>query len=73
MQVDEQTVIERLRIAVKAAGGIRAFARACNITPSYVHDMLHGRRPPAAKAVLDVLGVERVVVHEVFYQERPQR
>jgi hypothetical protein len=58
----ETQVIERLRAAVDATGGQKAFARAHNFTPAYVHDVLHGRRAPADR-ILEALGLERVVIY----------
>lgn len=63
----ETQVIERLRAACDAAGGQKAFAKQHQLTPSYVHDVLHGRRPPADR-ILAALGIERVTV----YQEKDQ-
>lgn len=65
----EQEVIERLRIAVEAAGGQRAFARAHEFTAGYINDVLRGKRAPAER-VLAVLGIERVIVHQVTYREK---
>ena len=59
----ETQVIERLRAACEAAGSQRAFAQAHQFTPAYVHDVLHGRRPPADR-ILDALGLERVVIYQ---------
>lgn len=59
----ESQVIERLRAACVAAGGQKAFAEQHKLTPSYVHDVLHGRRPPADR-ILAAIGVERVIVYQ---------
>lgn len=67
--LSEQDVIARLRAAVSEAGGQRAFARKVGLTPAYVNDMLRGRRAIAEK-VLDVLSIERIVVHTVTYREK---
>lgn len=58
----ESQVIERLRTACEQAGGQKAFAQQHELTPTYVHDVLHGRRPPAYR-ILDALGLERVVIY----------
>lgn len=58
----EMQVIERLRAACKAAGGQKAFARLHGFTGAYVHDVLHGRRPPADR-ILDALGLERMTIY----------
>lgn len=58
----EMQVIERLRAACKAAGGQKAFARLHDFTPAYVHDVLHGRRPPADR-ILAAIGLERIIVY----------
>jgi hypothetical protein len=62
----EQDVRERLRAAVEAAGGQRAFAAAHGFTPAYINDVLHGRRGLADR-ILAVIGVERATV----YREKP--
>jgi DNA-binding transcriptional regulator YdaS (Cro superfamily) len=58
----ELQVIERLRMACASIGGQKAFARAHGFTPAYVHDVLHGRRPPADR-ILEALGLERIIIY----------
>jgi DNA-binding transcriptional regulator YdaS (Cro superfamily) len=53
-----------LRKAVDEAGGQSAWARSVMLTPSYVNDVLVGRRDPGP-AVLSALGLRRVVTYEV--------
>lgn len=64
----EIQVIERLRAACEAAGGQKAFAELHRLTPGYVGDVLHGKRPPADR-ILHALGLERVMI----YRERADR
>ena len=63
----EAEVLERVKQAVDAAGSMRAFARLHNLTPSYVHDVLKGRRA-ISERVAAIVGVERVV--RVEWRER---
>lgn len=63
-------VVDRLRAAVEAAGGQRAFALQHGFSPAYVNDVLHGRRDLAPR-ILSVLGFERVVTYYVRYEEKP--
>jgi hypothetical protein len=55
----EDEVRARLRAAIEQAGGQRKFAEAHGFTPSYVHDVLHGKRGFADR-ILQALGLERV-------------
>lgn len=68
----EQEVRDRLRAAVEAAGGQRAFAEAHNLTPAYVNDVLHGRRALADR-ILAAIGVERKTTYRVTYQDRKEQ
>jgi hypothetical protein len=60
----EQEVLDRLRKAVAAAGSQRAFGRQHDISPMYISDVLRKRRK-IGEAILDALGVERVVSYRV--------
>lgn len=53
--------IDALDEAATKHGSVSAFARATGFAPSYVHDVISGRRPPSKK-LLDALGLKRVVV-----------
>lgn len=65
----EQEVMERLREAVKAAGGQRRFAEANGFTVGYVSDVLRGNRALADR-ILATIGVERTVTYRVSYQDK---
>lgn len=66
----EQEVMNRLRTAVARAGGQRKFAEAHKLTPGYLNDVLHGKRALADR-ILATIGVERQVIYQVTYQEKP--
>lgn len=51
-------VRERLRKLSEKAGGQRALARDLGISPSYLNDVILGRKKPGAK-ILTALGLER--------------
>lgn len=57
--MDEKQVIERVRKEVGRAGSIRALAREWGVTPSYICDLLNGRRAPGGK-ILGPLGLRMV-------------
>lgn len=65
----EQEARERLRAAIQAVGGQRRFAEAHGFSPAYVNDVLRGKRD-LAERILAVIGIERVVVHQVTYREK---
>jgi len=58
--MDETKVIEHIVRAVNEAGSIRAVARDWGVSPSYLCDLLAGRRAPGP-AILGPLGLRRVV------------
>lgn len=60
----EQEVIDRLREAVRAVGGLRRFGEMHRFTAGYVHDVLEGKRAPADR-ILRAIGLRR----EMVYQE----
>lgn len=68
-ELTEDQVYERFFTFVRQIGGQRELARQTNLTPSYINDMVHKRRP-IAESVLARLGVERVVIHRVTYQTK---
>ncbi len=55
-------VVILLRKRCAAAGSAKAWAKAANVSESYVSDVLRGRREPAP-AILDALGLERVLTY----------
>ncbi len=61
----EQEVIDRLREAVKAAGGLKAFAARHRFTSGYISDVLHGKRGLADR-ILRSIGIDR----KTIYQEK---
>lgn len=63
-QLDSLAVFARLRRAVTAAGGQRAFAEMHDISPGYLNDVLGSRRD-AGPAILAAIGVRRVVYFQV--------
>jgi hypothetical protein len=65
----EQEVIERLRLAVKDAGGQRAFARVHDLSVGYVNDVLRGKRTLGDR-ILATIGLRREVLHSVQYFEK---
>jgi DNA-binding transcriptional regulator YdaS (Cro superfamily) len=71
-RLSEEAVRERLRQALKAAGGQRAFARLHGFSAAYVNDVLHGRRYPAEN-ICAALGVTRRTVYTVEYKVNPKR
>lgn len=60
----EQEVRSRLEAAIREAGSQRLFAAKHGFTPSYVHDVLHGKRDFADR-ILEAIGVERVVMYRL--------
>jgi DNA-binding transcriptional regulator YdaS (Cro superfamily) len=64
----EQEVLNRLEVAVKAAGGQRAFARAHGLSVAYVNDVLRRKRT-LSERVLATIGIRREVQHIVSYFE----
>lgn len=53
--------IDALDEAATKHGSVSAFARSAGLPPSYVHDVISGRRP-ASEKLLGALGLKRVVV-----------
>lgn len=58
----EQEVKKRLRAAVRAAGGQRAFANDHGFTVAYINDVIHGRRALADR-ILAAIGIKRETVY----------
>lgn len=44
-------VVAKIRDQVALAGTQSAFARICGVAPSYLHDVINGRRWPGEKIV----------------------
>lgn len=65
--LDTLDVCRLLSQACKEAGGQRKWAETYGLSPSYVSNVLHARCEPG-KAVLDALGLARVVM----YRKRPE-
>lgn len=55
-------VMDMLRERLDEAGSQKQLAAEFGVSTPYLHDVLHGRRLPA-DAVLDALGLERVVTY----------
>lgn len=55
----ESELVALLKSRVEQAGSMRALAREFGIQPSYLSDLLQGRRAPGPK-VLGPLGLRRV-------------
>lgn len=55
-------VMDLLRERLAVAGSQKQLAADIGVSTPYLHDVLHGRRVPA-DAVLDALGLERVVTY----------
>jgi hypothetical protein len=64
----EQQVIDLVRAEVEKAGSYRALGAKWGVTPSYLCDLLQGRRAPGPK-LLRPLGLERVVTVEYRKKE----
>lgn len=61
----EAEVIDLVRAKIKAAGSLRALAREWDIQPSFLSNLVTGRRDcrPGPK-VLDRLGLKRIVTYQ---------
>lgn len=51
-------VVGKLRAACSEAGGQKAWALSCGVSPQYITDILYGRRVPG-DSVLRGLGLQR--------------
>ena len=58
--VDIYTGIRRL---CREAGGQSAWGKRSGISPSYISDVLHGRKPPGPK-ILAAVGYRAVTIYE---------
>ena len=57
----ERDVYARLYAAIKAAGGVRAFARLHSLTPAYISDVARRRRD-LSDTICATIGVVRTIV-----------
>lgn len=60
--LDEVEVRGQLTRLAEETGGVRALAKALGVSPSYVSDVLNGRRAPGPP-FLAALGLKKVVVY----------
>jgi hypothetical protein len=63
----EDQVVDLIRQKVTQAGSMRGLAGEWDVTPSYISDLLNGRRAPGVK-ILGRLGLTRVKT--IDYQEK---
>ena len=59
----KDALLMRLDRMIQQAGGQRALARRLGLSPSYLNDVMRGKREPAGK-LLSALGLQRVVRYE---------
>ena len=59
----KDALLIRLDRMIQQAGGQRALARRLGLSPSYLNDVMRGKREPAGK-LLSALGLQRVVRYE---------
>ncbi len=59
----EAEIRESLHVAANLAGGVRRFAAEIGVSPSYVSDVLNGRRAPGPP-FLKRLGMRKVVLYK---------
>lgn len=65
----EDQARKRLKSAIDAAGGQRAWARAHNLSAPFVNDVLHGNRQISDR-ICEALGLVRVVTYHVNFIPR---
>jgi DNA-binding transcriptional regulator YdaS (Cro superfamily) len=70
--LDSMDVCRRLSEACKEAGGQSAWAALHGVSPTYVSSVLHARIEPG-KAILQALGLVRVVVYREAIRKNPAR
>lgn len=59
----QDELIQMLYQKVRTAGSQKKLAKLLGVTPSYLGDILHGRRDPG-KLILSALKLERIVRYE---------
>lgn len=69
-QMQGEDVLLRLEEAIREAGSQQAWAASAGVSAQYVGDVRKGRRAPG-DAVLDVLGLQRVVSYVPAGETRP--
>lgn len=62
--VTEEEMRERLREAVRAAGGVRPFARQHQIGPGNLCNILNGRKQ-AGEQIARTVGLTRVIAFDI--------
>jgi lambda repressor-like predicted transcriptional regulator len=55
--MNKDALLTLLRNRIDAAGSLREFARQHGFSPSYAHQVLHGRAPPGPR-ILAALGLK---------------
>lgn len=53
---------------IQQAGGVTKFARQIHVSRTYLYDVVNGRRE-AGPAILEALGVRKVVTYELIEDE----
>lgn len=64
--MNDLEVIEAIRDACAASGGIKKWATAHGLSTPYVSSVLYGRRALAPK-ILAAVGLKRVVVYQTIH------
>jgi hypothetical protein len=70
--VSESEVIDLVWSKVAEAGSMRALARKWGVTPSYVSDLLGGRRSPGPM-ILNPLGLKRIDIVDYLPKSNKSR
>lgn len=53
---------------IAQAGGVTRFAEQIHVSHTYIYDVVNGRQPPGP-AILDAIGVRKVVMYELIEEE----
>jgi transcriptional regulator with XRE-family HTH domain len=61
-------VLAQLRIRINIAGSLRQYAKALDVSPAYLSDVMRGNRDPGPK-VLAALGFRKCVTPAVIHYE----
>jgi lambda repressor-like predicted transcriptional regulator len=59
----DEEVREEIRAAMKVAGSLRKWAKANDLQPSYVSDVVNGVKPPG-ESILRAIGRRRRTIYE---------
>jgi transcriptional regulator with XRE-family HTH domain len=62
MALSQDQALASIKKKIDGEGSQLAFARKHGLSPAYISDVLTGRRDPS-KAILDAVGLERVVTY----------